>query len=164
MDIDIVDIVAIDDKPPAYTDKQVAVGAKLFPNHILHLTELEREHSRLVVGLHQVAIIPVRRDKHNLVGRNAHQVSRCGYDQILLQHDEAKVATPSECKVIIFVEMYEIGRKMYEIVFSSSSPAGWCIPPVANTTNPEGGWLKNRFVPKKHANSQQNDTSIFIHF
>ena len=115
MDIDIVDIVAIDDKAPAYTDKQVAVGAKLLPNHILHLPELEREHSRLVVGLHQVAIISVRRDKHNLVGRNTHQVSRSGYDQILLQHDEAKVATPSECKYRLFVEMYEICRKMYEL-------------------------------------------------
>lgn len=116
MDIDIIDIVAVDDKAPAYTDKQVAVGAKLFPNHILHLPELEREHSRLVVGLYQVAIIPVRRDKHNLVGGNAHQVSRSGYDQILLQHDEAKVATPSECKYRLFVEMYEIGLKMYEMV------------------------------------------------
>ena len=77
MDIDVIDIVAIDDKAPAYTDKQVAVGAKLFPNHILHLPELEREHSRLVV--------------------------------------EAKVATPSECKYRLFVEMYEICRKMYEL-------------------------------------------------
>ena len=108
MDIDVIDIVAIDDKAPAYADKQVAVGAKLFPNHILHLTELEREHSRLVVGLHQVAIIPVRRDKHNLVGRNAHQISRSGYDQILLQHDEAKVATSLDFKYRLFVEMYEM--------------------------------------------------------
>ena len=115
LDIDIIDIVAIDDKAPAYTNKQVAVGAELFPNHILHLSELEREHSRLVVGLHQVAVIPVRRDKHNLVGRNTHQVSRCGYDQILLQHDEAKVATSWDCKDRLFVEMYEIGLKMYEI-------------------------------------------------
>ena len=80
------------------------------------MPELECEHSRLVVGLHHVAIIPVRRDKHNLVGRDAHQVSRCGYDQILLQHDEAKVATPSECKDKLFVEMYEICLKMYELV------------------------------------------------
>ena len=116
MDIDIIDIVAIDDKPPAYTDKQVAVGAKLFPNQILHLPELEREHSRLVVRLYQVTVIPVRRDKHNLVGRDAHQVSRSGYDQILLQHDEAKVATSLECKNKLFVEMYEIAIKMYEMV------------------------------------------------
>jgi hypothetical protein len=116
LDIDVIDIVAIDDKAPAYTDKQIAVGAKLFPNHILHLPELEREHSRLVIGLNQVAVIPVRRDKHNLVGRNAHQVSRSGYDQILLQHDEAKVATSLECKNKLFVEMYEIAIKMYEMV------------------------------------------------
>ena len=116
MDIDVIDIVAIDDKAPAYTDKQVAVGAKLLPNHILHLPELEREHSRLVIGLNHVAVIPVRRDKHNLVGRNAHQVSRSGYDQILLQHDEAKVATSLECKNKLFVEMYEIAIKMYEMV------------------------------------------------
>lgn len=116
LDIDVIDIVAIDDKAPAYTDKQIAVGAKLFPNHILHLPKLEREHSRLVVGLNQVAVIPVRRDKHNLVGRNAHQVSRRGYDQILLQHDEAKVATSLECKNKLFVEMYEIAIKMYEMV------------------------------------------------
>lgn len=116
MDIDVIDIVAIDDKAPAYTDKQVAVSAELFPNHILHLPELEHKHSRFVVGLHQVAIIPVRRDKHNLVGRNAHQVSRRGYDQILLQHDEAKVATSLECKNKLFVEMYEISIKMYEMV------------------------------------------------
>ena len=116
MDIDVIDIVAVDDKAPAYTDKQVALSAKLFPNHILNLPELEREHSRLVVGLHQVAIIPVRRDKHNLVGRNTHQVSRSGYDQILFQHDEAKVATSLECKNKLFVEMYEIAIKMYEMV------------------------------------------------
>ena len=116
LDIDLIDIVAVDDKAPAYTDKQIAVSTELFPNHIFHLPELEREHSRLVVGLHQVAVIPVRRDKHNLVGGNAHQVSRCGYDQILLQHDEAKVATPSECKDKLFVEMYEICLKMYELV------------------------------------------------
>ena len=116
MDIDVIDIVAIDDKAPAYTDKQVAVSAELFPNHIFHLPELEREHSRLVVGLNQIAIISVRRDKHNLVGRNAHQVSRSGYDQILLQHDEAKVATSLECKNKLFVEMYEIAIKMYEMV------------------------------------------------
>ena len=116
LDIDIIDIVAVDDKAPAYADKQVAVGAKLFPNHILHLTELEREHSRLVVGLHKITVVAVRRDKHNLVGRNAHQVSRSGYDQILLQHDEAKVATPSECKDKLFVEMYETCLKMYELV------------------------------------------------
>ena len=120
LDIDIIDIVAIDDKAPAYTDKQVAVGAELFPNHIFHLPELEREHSRLVVGLHQVAVIPVRRDKHNLVWRNAHQVSRSGYDQILLQHDEAKVATSLDCKYRLFVEMYEIGLKMYEMVLFMS--------------------------------------------
>ncbi len=116
LDIDVIDIVAIDDKAPAYTNKQVAVGAKLLPNHILHLPKLEREHSRLVIGLNQVAVIPVRRDKHNLVGRNAHQVSRSGYDQILLQHDEAKVATSLECKNKLFVEMYEIAIKMYEMV------------------------------------------------
>lgn len=108
MDIDIIDIVAIDDKAPAYTDKQVAVGAKLFPNHILHLPELEREHSRLIVRLHQVAVIPVRRDENNLVRRDAHQVGRSGYDQILLQHDEAKVTTSLDCKYRLFVEMYEM--------------------------------------------------------
>lgn len=116
LDIDVIDIVAVDDKAPAYTDKQVAVGAELLPNHILHLPELEREHSRLVVGLHQVAIIPVRRDKHNLVGGNAHQVSRSGYDQILLQHDEAKVATSLDCKDRLLVELYEMCQKMYEMV------------------------------------------------
>ena len=115
LDIDIIDIVAIDDKAPAYTDKQVAVSAELFPNHILHLPKLEREHSRLVVRLHQVAVIPVRRDKHNLVRRDAHQVSRSGYDQILFQHDEAKVATSLDCKDRLFVEMYEIALKMYEM-------------------------------------------------
>ena len=116
MDIDIIDIVAIDDKPPAYTDKQVAVGAELFPNHILNLPELEREHTRLVVSLHKVAVIAIRRDKDNLVGRDAHKVSRSGYDQILLQHDEAKVATSWDCKYRLFVKMYEIGLKMYEMI------------------------------------------------
>ena len=115
LDIDIIDIVAVNDKASSNSDELETLSAKLFPNHIFHLPELEREHSRLVVGLHQVAIIPVRRDKHNLVGRNAHQVSRCGYNQILLQHDEAKVATSSDCKYRLFVEMYEIGLKMYEL-------------------------------------------------
>jgi len=100
LDIDIIDIVAIDDKASSNPDELEPLSAKLFPNHIFHLPELECEHSCLVVGLHQVAIIPVRRDKHNLVGRNTHQVSRSGYDQILLQHDEAKVATSWDCKVM----------------------------------------------------------------
>ena len=116
LDIDIIDIVAVDDKAPAYTDKQVAIGAELFPNHILHLPELEREHSRLVVGLNQVAVVAVRRDKNNLVGRNAHQVCGGGYDQILLEHNATKVATSLECKNKLFVEMYEIAIKMYEMV------------------------------------------------
>ena len=125
MDIDVIDIVAIDDKAPAYTDKQVAVSTELFPNHILHLPELEREHSRFVVRLHQVAIIPVRRDKHNLVRRDTHQVSRSGYNQILLQHDEAKVATSWDCKYRLFVEMYEIGLKMYELVTNCPPSHGY---------------------------------------
>ena len=128
LDIDIIDIVAVDDKASSNPDELETLSAKLFPNHILYLSELERKHSRLVVGLNQVAIIPVRRDKHNLVGRDAHQVSRSGYDQILLQHDEAKVATPLECKDRLFVEMYEICRKMYEL--------------------PVGGIKKNRKVIK----------------
>ncbi len=117
LDVDVIDVVSVDDEAPADTDEQVAVGAKLFPNHIFHLTELEREHSRFVVGLHQVAIIPVRRDKDNLVRRNAHQVCGSGYDQILLEHNATKVATSLECKDRLLVEMYEICRKMYEMLF-----------------------------------------------
>lgn len=108
LDVDIIDIVAIDDKAPAYTDKKVAFGAQLFMNHRLNLPQLEGEHTRLVVGLHEVAVVAVRRDKDNLVWRDAHQVCGGGYDQILLGHNAAKVATPSEYKYRLFVEMYEI--------------------------------------------------------
>ena len=55
-----MDIVAIDDQAPADTDEQVAFGAQLITDLRLHLTQMEREHPRLVVGLHQVAIVAVR--------------------------------------------------------------------------------------------------------
>ena len=120
LDIDIIDIIAVNDEAPADTDKQVAIGAKLFSNHVLHLAQLESEHTRLVVSLNKVTVVAIRRDKNNLLRRNSHQVSRGGYDQILFQHDVAKVATPSECKDRLFAEMYEICRKMYEMFVGTS--------------------------------------------
>ena len=120
LDVDVIDIVSVDDKAPADTDEQVAIAAKLLMNHGLNLPQLEGEHTHLVVSLHKVAVVAVRRDKNNLVGRNAHQVCGGGYDQILLEHNAAKVATPSECKDRLFAEMYEICRKMYEMFVGTS--------------------------------------------
>ena len=120
LDVDIIDVVSVDDEAPADTDEQVAVTAKLLMNHSLNLPQLKGEHTCLIVSLHKVAIVAVRRDKDNLVGRNAHQVCGGGYDQILLEHNVAKVATPSECKDRLFVEMYEICRKMYEMFVGTS--------------------------------------------
>ena len=117
LDVDVIDIVSVDDEAPADTDKQVAIAAKLLVNHGLNLPQLECEHTRLVVSLHKIAVVAVRRDKDNLVGSNAHQVCGGGYDQILLEHNAAKVATPSECKDRLLVEMYEMCRKMYEMLF-----------------------------------------------
>ena len=115
LDVDVIDIVSVDDEAPADTDEQVAFTAKLLMNHSLNLPQLEGEHTRLVVSLHKVAVIAIRRDKDNLVRRYAHQVGGSGYDQILLEHNAAKVATPLECKDRLLVEMYEICRKMYEM-------------------------------------------------
>ena len=120
LDVDVIDIVSVDDEAPAYTDEQVAIAAKLLVNHSLNLPQLEGEHTRLVVSLHKVAVVAVRRDKNNLVGSNAHQVCGGRYDQKLLEHNAAKVATPSECKDRLFVEMYEICRKMYEMFVGTS--------------------------------------------
>ena len=116
LDVDVIDIVSVDDEAPADTDEQVAIAAKLLMNHGLNLPQLEGEHTRLVVSLHKIAVVAIRRDKDNLVGRDAHQVCGSRYDQILLEHNAAKVATPSECKYRLFVEMYEICRKMYEMI------------------------------------------------
>lgn len=117
LDVDVIDIVSVDDEAPADTDKQVAVAAKLLVNHSLNLPQLEGEHTRLVVSLHKVTVVAVRRDKDNLVRCNAHQVCGSGYDQILLEHNATKVATSLECKDRLLVEMYEICRKMYEMLF-----------------------------------------------
>lgn len=70
---------------------------------------------RLVVGLDKIAVVAVRRNEHDLLGCNAHQIRGGRYDQIFLQHDEAKVTTPWECKDMDLVQMYEIARLMYEI-------------------------------------------------
>lgn len=74
LDVDVIDVVAVNDKPPADADEQVGVSALLFMDHILDLPQLEREHTGLVVGLHEVAVVAVRRDEHDAVGVNAHQV------------------------------------------------------------------------------------------
>lgn len=117
LDVDVIDVVSVDDEAPADTDEQVAIAAKLLVNHGLNLPQLESEHTRLVVNLHKVAVVAVRRDKDNLVRRDAHQVCGSGYDQILLEHNATKVATSLECKDRLLVEMYEICRKMYEMLF-----------------------------------------------
>lgn len=70
---------------------------------------------RLIVGLDKIAVVAVRRNEHDLLGCNAHQIRGGRYDQIFLQHDEAKVTTPWECKDMDLVQMYEIARLMYEI-------------------------------------------------
>lgn len=121
LDVDVIDVVSVDDEAPADTDEQVAIAAKLLVNHGLNLPQLESEHTRLVVNLHKVAVVAVRRDKDNLVGSDAHQVCGSGYDQIFLEHNAAKVTTSLECKDRLLVEMYEICRKMYEIVVSTCS-------------------------------------------
>ena len=93
LDVDVIDVVAVNDKPPADADEQVGIPAQLSVDHILDLPQLECEHTGLVVGLHEVAVIAVRRDEHDAVGVNAHQVGGGGYDQVFLEHEAAKVAT-----------------------------------------------------------------------
>ena len=115
LDVNVIDVVAIDDEAPANTDEQVAVGAKLLANHNFDLPQLEGKQARLIVGLHEVAIIAVRRDIDNLLGGNAHQVGGGGYDQILLQHDAAKIRTQRRCKDNKTRKMYEMSGIMYEI-------------------------------------------------
>ena len=107
LDVDIIDIVTIDDKTSAYTDKQIAFSTQLFMNHSLNLPQLEGKQTRLVVGLHKVAVVAVRRDKDYLFWCDAHQISGGGYDQILLEHDAAKVITLREIKDYILIKMYE---------------------------------------------------------
>lgn len=74
LDIDVIDIVAIYDQAPTNPDELEAFRAKLFTYHTLHLSELERQHPSLVVSLNEVAVVPVRRDKHNPLGSDAPQV------------------------------------------------------------------------------------------
>ena len=93
LDVDVIDIVSVDDEASADAHKQFAVGPQLLTNHSLDLTQLESQQACLVVGLHNVAIVAVRRDEDNLVGGNAHQFGCGGYDQKLLEHVSAKVRT-----------------------------------------------------------------------
>lgn len=114
LDIDVIDVIAVDDEPPAYADKQVALGAQLFTDHTLDLPQLESEQARLVVGLHQVTVVAVRRDEHNLFRSNTHQLGCRGYDQIFFEHDATKVKTCRKRKETILCLMYEISGLMYE--------------------------------------------------
>ena len=98
LDVDVIDIISVNDEAPANTNKQVAIGAKLIVNHNLDLPQLESEQACLIVDLHEVAVIAIRRDEDDLVGGNTHQISSGGYNQILLQHDAAKVRTRRRCK------------------------------------------------------------------
>ena len=59
LDIDVIDIVAVDDEASADTNEQMAFAAQLFMNHSLNLPQLEGEHTRFVVNLHKVAIVAV---------------------------------------------------------------------------------------------------------
>ena len=92
LDIDVIDVVTVDDKASADADEQVAFGAQLLADHRFDLSQLESEQTCLVVGLHQIAVVAVRRDEHDLFRCDTHQVRGVGDDQILLEHDEAKVA------------------------------------------------------------------------
>ena len=83
-------------------------------NHILNLPQLKSEQTRLVVGLHKITVVAVRRDEHDLLGSDAHQVGGGGYDEILLQQDAAKLKTCRGCKDTKSSEMYEMAGKMYE--------------------------------------------------
>lgn len=114
MDIDIIDIVTVDDKSSSDANERVAVSVQLHLNHILNLPQLKSEQTRLVVGLHKITVVAVRRDEHNLVGGNAHQVGGSGYDQKLPRHDAAKIRTCRRCKDTKSGEMYEMVGKMYE--------------------------------------------------
>lgn len=91
LDIDVIDIVAVDDDASADTDEHEAFVAKLFMDDVLDLPQLESEQTSLVVNLHEVAIVAIRRDKDNFVGRDTHQIGGGGYDQILFEHDGAKI-------------------------------------------------------------------------
>lgn len=115
LDIDVIDVIAVDDKPPAYADEQVALGAQLITDHILYLPQLESEQARLIVGLHQVAVIAVRRDEDDLLGGNTHQVGGSGNDQILFEHDAAKIELKRKRKATKRGKMYEKGGLLYEM-------------------------------------------------
>lgn len=115
LDIDVIDVIAVDDEPPADTDEQVALGAQLITDHTLDLPQLEGEQARLIVGLHQVAVIAVRRDEDDFLGGNTHQVGSCGYDEILFEHDAAKIELKRKRKAAKRGKMYETGGLLYEM-------------------------------------------------
>lgn len=75
LDIDIIDVVAVDDERPANTNELVSLDAQLLMDHGLNLTQLEGELTHIVVGLHQIAIVAVRGDEDNPVGCYAHQIT-----------------------------------------------------------------------------------------
>ena len=122
LDIDVIDIAAVDDESPPDTEEHVVIPAQLLMNHVKNLSQLEGEHSSLVVNLHKVAVVAVRRDKDNLVWCDAHQIYSSGYDQIRLGHGAAKVKTILECKDRLLLKCMNYTEKCMN---SQKRPADW---------------------------------------
>lgn len=93
--INIVYIRTVDDKALTDADEVVALATQLVGNHLLYLPQLKGEHAHLAISLHECRVVAVRCDVYDALRCYAHQVYRCGYDELFL-HSQAKVARLSE--------------------------------------------------------------------
>ena len=83
--VDIVYVRTVDDKALSDADEVVALITQLVSNHLLNLSQLEREHAHFAIGLHEGRIVAVGRDVDDTIGCYAHQVYRGGKNQLSLR-------------------------------------------------------------------------------
>lgn len=80
--IDIVDVGTVYNQTLADADEDVAFDTELQSDHLFDLSQLERQHPHLAIGLYECRIVAVRRDIDDAVGCDAHQIVRRRHYQI----------------------------------------------------------------------------------
>ena len=83
LDVDVVDIPAVDDEALADADETGTVGLDLLVvNHGFNLSQLACHHAYGAVSLDNVGIVPVRGDADDAVGHYPYNLIGCGDDEM----------------------------------------------------------------------------------